>query len=120
MIGRALDLGVSILIPPRSEARDQKMVRFLGITGHHRLTRRDCRPAADLSRDFAQSSQLSRSLYIEPGVTMLRAPDGSRQVLGKVMIDLSTGNVWGLPTTVEQPYPCLSLPSFRMVRIAAY
>ena len=53
----------------------------------------------------AQSSQLAKSLYIEPGVTMLRAPDGSRQVLGKVMIDLSTGNVWGLPTTVEQPYP---------------
>jgi hypothetical protein len=36
---------------------------------------------------------------------MLRAPDGSRQVLGKVMIDLSTGKVWGFPTTVEQPYP---------------
>jgi hypothetical protein len=35
---------------------------------------------------------------------MLRAPDGSRQVLGKVIIDLGTGNVWGLPT-VEQPYP---------------
>jgi hypothetical protein len=53
----------------------------------------------------AQSSQSSRSLYIEPGVTMLRAPDGSRQVLGKVMIDLDTGKVWGLPTTVQQPYP---------------
>jgi hypothetical protein len=50
-------------------------------------------------------SQLSRSVYIEPGVTMLRAPDGSRQVLGKVLIDLDTGKVWGLPTTVEQPYP---------------
>lgn len=53
----------------------------------------------------AQAPAWSTALYIEPGVTMLRAPDGSRQVLGKVMIDLSTGNVWGLPTTVQQPYP---------------
>jgi hypothetical protein len=52
----------------------------------------------------AQSSR-SGSIYIEPGVTMLRAPDGSRQVLGKVLIDLTNGNVWGLPTTVQQPYP---------------
>jgi hypothetical protein len=50
-------------------------------------------------------SQSSRSVYIEPGVTMLRAPDGSRQVLGKVLIDINTGNVWGLPTTVDQSYP---------------
>ena len=50
-------------------------------------------------------SQWSRSVYIEPGVTMLRAPDGSRQVLGKVLIDINTGNVWGLPTTVDQSYP---------------
>lgn len=53
----------------------------------------------------AQAPAWPTSLYIEPGVTMLRAPDGSRQVLGKVMIDLSTGNVWGLPTTGGQPYP---------------
>ena len=53
----------------------------------------------------AQSAPAPGSVYIEPGVTMLRAPDGSRQVLGKVLIDLSTGKVWGLPTTVQQPYP---------------
>ncbi|MBV9676378.1 MAG: hypothetical protein JO185_08590 [Acidobacteriaceae bacterium] len=53
---------------------------------------------------YAQSSSGS-GVYIEPGTTMLRAPDGSRQVLGKVLIDLTNGNVWGLPTTVEQPYP---------------
>ena len=51
----------------------------------------------------AQSS--TRSIYIEPGVTMLRAPDGSRQVLGKVVVDLRNGNVWGFPTTTQQPYP---------------
>ncbi len=53
---------------------------------------------------FAQSGS-DESLYIEPGVRMLRAPDGSRQVLGKVVVDLRTGNVWGFPTTVDQPYP---------------
>lgn len=53
---------------------------------------------------FAQSGS-DDSLYIEPGVRMLRAPDGSRQVLGKVVVDLRNGNVWGFPTTVDQPYP---------------
>lgn len=53
---------------------------------------------------FAQGGS-DDSVYIEPGVRMLRAPDGSRQVLGKVVIDLRNGNVWGFPTTVDQPYP---------------
>jgi len=43
--------------------------------------------------------------YIEPGSQMLRAPDGSRQVLGKVVIDLRTGRVWGFPTMGDQAYP---------------
>ncbi|MGA7754326.1 MAG: hypothetical protein WCB05_15940 [Candidatus Sulfotelmatobacter sp.] len=45
------------------------------------------------------------SLYIEPGVAMLRAPDGSRQVLGKVVVDLRNGNIWGFPTLTQDPYP---------------
>jgi hypothetical protein len=53
---------------------------------------------------FAQSGS-DNSVYIEPGVRMLRAPDGSRQVLGKVVVDLRNGNVWGFPTTADQPYP---------------
>jgi len=53
---------------------------------------------------FAQSSS-DEAVYIEPGVRMLRAPGGSRQVLGKVAVDLRNGNVWGFPTTVDQPYP---------------
>ena len=56
-------------------------------------------------RVYAQSLSSGSTVYIEPGTTMLRAPDGSRQVLGKVLIDLTNGNVWGLPTTVDQPYP---------------
>jgi len=43
--------------------------------------------------------------YIEPGTSMLRAPDGSRQVLGKVVVDMRNGNVWGFPTMTQDPYP---------------
>jgi hypothetical protein len=44
-------------------------------------------------------------LYVEPGVALLRAPDGSQQVLGKVMVDLRNGNIWGFPTFTQDPYP---------------
>jgi hypothetical protein len=43
--------------------------------------------------------------YIEPGTVMLRAPDGSRQVYGKVVVDLRNGKVWGFPTLTQDPYP---------------
>ena len=43
--------------------------------------------------------------YIEPGVQMLRQPDGTAQVYGKVVIDLRTGNVWGFPTGTLDTYP---------------
>jgi hypothetical protein len=43
--------------------------------------------------------------YIEPGTQMLRAPDGSQQVLGRVVIDMRNGKVWGFPTTSSDVYP---------------
>jgi len=45
------------------------------------------------------------SFYVEPGTYMLREPDARGQVLGKVMIDLSNGDVWGFPTLTREPYP---------------
>jgi hypothetical protein len=45
------------------------------------------------------------AFYIEPGVKMLRAPDGSKQVLGKVVVDLRNGKIWGFPTGTDSPYP---------------
>lgn len=45
------------------------------------------------------------TLWFEPGVYMLRAPDASRQVFGKVAVDLRTGTVWGFPTNTQDPYP---------------
>ena len=47
----------------------------------------------------------SRTFYVEPGYTMLRKPDGSGQMYGKMMIDMRTGDIWGFPTLVEGPYP---------------
>ncbi len=44
-------------------------------------------------------------IYVEPGTTMLRNPDGTQQVQGKVMIDLKTGEVYGFPTLSGAPYP---------------
>lgn len=42
-------------------------------------------------------------LHIEPGVHMLRAPDGSRQQLGKVVINLRMGTIWSFPTGNSDP-----------------
>jgi hypothetical protein len=36
---------------------------------------------------------------------MLRKPDGTAQVYGKVFIDMQTGDVWGFPTNTTDPYP---------------
>lgn len=44
-------------------------------------------------------------VYIEPGTRMLRSPDGSTQVLGKVVVDLRSGRIWGFPTLSDSPYP---------------
>ena len=56
-------------------------------------------------RPVAAQSHFERLLFIEPGVQMLRAPDGSRNVYGRVVVDLRTGNVWGFPTPTGDPYP---------------
>jgi hypothetical protein len=45
------------------------------------------------------------ALYIEPGVYTIRAPDGSAEVFGKIVVDLHSGNVWGFPTGSKMPYP---------------
>jgi hypothetical protein len=44
-------------------------------------------------------------LYFEPGVYLLRAPDGTSQIYGKMAVDMRTGKIWGFPTYGQQPYP---------------
>jgi hypothetical protein len=62
------------------------------------------RPVVQPAPVLAQTAD-SRSFYVEPGYTMLRKPDGSGQMYGKMMIDMRTGDIWGFPTLVEGPYP---------------
>ena len=40
-----------------------------------------------------------------PAPELLRSPDGTTQVYGKVMVDLRTGKIWGFPTLAPQSYP---------------
>jgi hypothetical protein len=53
----------------------------------------------------AADSTSSTALYIEPGTTTLRSPGADRAVTGKVVVDLTNGNVWGFPTLTNAPYP---------------
>ena len=43
--------------------------------------------------------------FVEPGTAMLRTPDGRRHEVGKVVVDMRNGNVWGFPTNTPDPYP---------------
>lgn len=43
--------------------------------------------------------------FIEPGVTMIRKPDGTAQVYGKMVVDMRSGDIWGFPTLTQSPYP---------------
>ena len=63
------------------------------------------RPILDAPAVLAESNY--SHLYVEPGTTILRTPDGRSQVQGKVMIDRRTGDVWGFPTQSSAPYPVL-------------
>ncbi len=58
-----------------------------------------------LRPEAARADSEPYPFYIEPGTQMLRAPDGSQQVLGRVVIDMRNGKVWGFPTTSTDVYP---------------
>lgn len=60
-----------------------------------------------ISPEPARAADVESSpfLWIEPGTTNLRSPDGSRNVIGKVVVDMNNGNVWGFPTLTNAPYP---------------
>jgi len=50
-------------------------------------------------------SEANYRVYIEPGTTMLITPDGRQNVIGKVVVDLRNGKIWGFPTLSPEPYP---------------
>jgi hypothetical protein len=68
------------------------------------------RPYIDPAPARAQTTS-AHPFYIEPGVQMLVAPDGSRQVYGKVVVDLRNGKIWGFPTGSLNPYPSYPMNS---------
>lgn len=57
----------------------------------------------------AEAQSTPYPFYIEPGSELLRAPDGSKQVYGKVVVDMRTGKIWGFPTNAPQSYPTAGL-----------
>jgi hypothetical protein len=59
-----------------------------------------------LAPDQVQAqSESPYPFYIEPGTKMLRAPDGSRQIYGRVVVDMRNGKIWGFPTSTPDAYP---------------
>jgi hypothetical protein len=84
--------------------KTDRFVKFLLLVIAVSLSAIAVRPYIAPSVVQAQSGE-AHSVFIEPGTNMLRAPDGSRQVLGKVVVDLRNGNVWGFPTLTPDPYP---------------
>jgi hypothetical protein len=59
----------------------------------------------------ATLAQSGADLYIEPGYTALRKPDGTAQVKGKMVVNRGAGEIWGFPTLVDGPYPVDSVNS---------
>ena len=62
------------------------------------------RPVVQPQPVRAQASE-EYPFFVEPGYTMLRKPDGSAQMYGKMVIDMRTGDIWGFPTLTQGPYP---------------
>jgi hypothetical protein len=63
--------------------------------------------AALVMRPIAVSAQTdTANLYIEPGTSPIRNLNGGITSEGKVVINMSTGEVWGFPThSAGVPYP---------------
>ena len=59
----------------------------------------------------ARAQSGAYAVYIEPGVQMLKSADGSKQVYGRMVVDLRTGKIWGFPTITTDPYPFNALNS---------
>jgi hypothetical protein len=62
------------------------------------------RPLVQPSPVRAQASD-GYPFFVEPGYTMLRKPDGTTQVYGKMVIDMRSGDIWGFPTLTTSPFP---------------
>ena len=64
-----------------------------------------------LAPEPAHAQNAAYPVFIEPGVQMLKSSDGSKQVYGRMVVDLRTGKIWGFPTMTTDPYPFNALNS---------
>jgi hypothetical protein len=64
-----------------------------------------------IAPDAARAQNTAYAVYIEPGVQMLKSSDGSKQLYGRMVVDLRTGKIWGFPTMTTDPYPFNALNS---------
>jgi hypothetical protein len=55
--------------------------------------------------EVARAQSAQDHLYIEPGIKILLSPDRTQKTQGKIVVDLTTGNIWGFPTSPDSPYP---------------
>jgi hypothetical protein len=53
------------------------------------------RPIVQPAAVRAQTEQ-GYPFYVEPGYTMIRKPDGTAQMYGKMVIDMRNGDIWGV------------------------
>lgn len=72
------------------------------------------------SQKVQAESEMSHRFYIEPGTTLLTSPDGRQNVIGKVVVDLTNGNVWGFPTNWPKPYPTTTVAGKPPVVVPIY
>jgi len=56
-------------------------------------------------RDAKAETSGAYPVFIEPGTQMLRSPEGTKQVYGRVVVDLRNGKIWGFPTITTAVYP---------------
>lgn len=64
-----------------------------------------------LRPEAARAGSEPYPFYIEPGTQMLRAPDGSQQVLGRVVVDMRNGKIWAFPTNSTNVFPTNTMNS---------
>lgn len=72
------------------------------------------KPLLNPTRVAAQGGGNDDPFYFEPGVYLLRIPNGG-QVFGKVSVNLRTGAIWGFPTNTSDPYPTSPLDGKQQV-----
>jgi hypothetical protein len=66
-----------------------------------------------MSRVIPPMQKMRRSIRClsNRGVVMLKSSDGSKQLYGRIVVDLRTGKIWGFPTITTDPYPFDALNS---------